>query len=138
MPSSSSSSSSFSSSAEPQLRGSRGSVPRRTSAARRCSPPDLNRELRRAVFPAGPQSQTRSHKHKHTSTVTNTESQTHNHKHTNAQPQIIKTKARVGSGRFRPISFFCSWALCVKKCFKKIECAKKCFNQILNAKICKI
>ena len=50
----------------PQPRGPAGSVPRRTSTAssvlRRtstasfgCSPPDLNRQLRMAVCPAGPQ-----------------------------------------------------------------------------------
>ena len=44
--------------AGPQLRGSRGSVPRRTSTARvtwQCAPPDLNCEGRVAVCPAGPQ-----------------------------------------------------------------------------------
>ena len=75
-------------------------------AARQCSPPDLNREGRVAVFSAGPQPpaperarrcltstntqpQTHNHKHirkhnhKHTITSTNqqTQPQTHNHKH---------------------------------------------------------
>ena len=52
---SSSSSSASSSPFRPQPPALDGSVPRRTSTAssgRQCSPPDLNRELRMAVFPA--------------------------------------------------------------------------------------
>ena len=46
--------------AGPQLRGSCGSAPRRTSAAKvagQRSSPDINRELRRAAFPCGAQPQ---------------------------------------------------------------------------------
>ena len=108
--------------AGPQLRALAGSVPRWTSTTSvgwQCSPPDINRELRLALFPAGPQHTIHNHNHKqankqtnhkhiHKQTTTNTQSQAqpqtpsqthnhrhdhkHNHKHTHTQPQTHNHK----------------------------------------------
>ena len=74
--------------AGPQLRALAGSVPRWTSTTSvgwQCSPPDINRELRLALFPAGPQHTIHNHNHKQANKQTNkpqAHSQTNNHKHT--------------------------------------------------------